>query len=314
MKKIFLLSTLLVSCILFGQSQNDKKVFLDSLNEETVEGEHVSYRIIKDYKIKKKDFIVENYYNSGLLKMKGIYKDKEAKIKNGDFTFYYENGNKKLENHFEKNIIIGLFTEWYENGNKKSEGKHIDANDLNHDFEIINYWDENNIQTVILGEGLCKEKTKYSEISGIIKNGRKHDIWIGKDISKNITFEEVYQNGKLISGKSTNLNGIIYNYDEIFIETSPIKGQANLINFIEKNIPKQNVNQNIKVKILLRLIINSNGKLKEIILYKNVDEYLEDLAIEAVKNYKEDWIPAKYRGINVTGKIILPIVFDLKKG
>ena len=68
---------------------------MDSLWNETTEANHKYYRIIKDYFSEKQTNIVFDYYKSGELQMTGNSKTKDHLQKEGQFIYYYENGNKK---------------------------------------------------------------------------------------------------------------------------------------------------------------------------------------------------------------------------
>ena len=313
MKNYYTVIFLLFTLSFFGQDKNDKKIYLDSLNEETNEMNYLYYRIIKDYELDKKIYAIEDYYNSNVLKMKGTCLDREGYVKDGEFNFYYENGKLRLKNIFSNNNVVGLYTQWYENGNVMTEGKHFKHKESKDNTSIINHWDENNIQTVISGNGNYKLKTKNFEISGLLKEGRREDKWLGFDYAKKISFEEFYNNGDLIKGTSTDSNGKFFPYTEVFVSTLPQKGMQHLKDYIAKNAQISNLNVDVNDKVILQLTINKNGKLKEIKVAKSLGYDIDEVAIEVIKNYKENWIPAKNRGVVAEGKASLPIVFNLLK-
>ena len=51
--------------------------------------------------------------------MEGTSKTKEGYPKEGELTYYYENGNKKSVSNYTKGRAYGKDFGWYENGNKK---------------------------------------------------------------------------------------------------------------------------------------------------------------------------------------------------
>lgn len=51
-----------------------------------------------------KGYDVEDYFNSGKIQMKGTYTSLSPDVKNGTFTWYYENGNKETETVYENNV------------------------------------------------------------------------------------------------------------------------------------------------------------------------------------------------------------------
>ena len=79
----------------FNLSDNDRLIYLDSTHLETKSKDFKFFRIIKDYKLDKESYTILEYYKSGVLKMEGTSKTKEGYPKEGELTYYYENGNKK---------------------------------------------------------------------------------------------------------------------------------------------------------------------------------------------------------------------------
>lgn len=58
--------------------------------------------------------IVKSYWDNGNLKSELRYKDGKL---NGDCLWYHSNGKKKMQSHYDMNVMNGETVMWYENGN-----------------------------------------------------------------------------------------------------------------------------------------------------------------------------------------------------
>ncbi|MGH2665780.1 toxin-antitoxin system YwqK family antitoxin [Flavobacterium sp.] len=201
---------------------------------------------------------VEDYYKSGKLQMKGTYKDLEINYPIGLFTYYYENGNKKQINSFDSNSKLdGEYTTWHENGKKETSSNYVNSrpegiktiwhengnkneiaeyiytdSDPDHYYKILQFWDENNKQTVINGNGFCDLKSKVATFYGTIKDGYKDGFWELKYFDRNQSATERYSDGKFISGIGTREGDIKYTYDVLEMQPSPKKGFNDFYKYI----------------------------------------------------------------------------------
>lgn len=215
MKSIyFYLLFILVPRLCISQTSTiDRKIYLDSTWNETTSENYKYYRIVTDYYSEKDLYAIKDYYKSGVLQMEGTSKTKDANSKEGEFVFYYENGNKKEVTNYIKSRPNGKSSEWYENGNKKLEGEYIeDDKTFVGEFKVFQYWNSKNVQTVIDGNGDYEEVEVNSFASGKVKNGFKEGVWEGFDKEFAYTYSENYENKKLISGISINSNKVSHDY------------------------------------------------------------------------------------------------------
>jgi len=65
------------------------------------------------------------YYPNGTIEYEGEVN--EAQKKNGLWIYWFENGQKWLEENYENNILHGDFNEWYMSGEKSFEGEYSDG-------------------------------------------------------------------------------------------------------------------------------------------------------------------------------------------
>lgn len=312
MKNYIFIIFLIITTSIFAQDVNDKKIYLDSLWKEIPEGNHKYYRIIKDYFKEQESYKVYDYYNSNVLQMEGVYKDKELTFQNGQFTYYYENGNKKTEGKIENAKNIGAFSQWYENGTKKVEGEYFEnKQNLQNDLKIINFWNNQNKQLVTNGIGLVTDVSEDEITKGEIKDGLKNGVWASANSKTKISYIENYENGKFISGITTDAENIKHKYEVIEKRPEPKNGYQHFYKFVSKKLKLPKTNQADKGRVILEFIIEKDGSITDIKVIKSFLTEYDNAAIDVLDKYK-DWIPGQLRGISVRVRFSIPIVFDVK--
>ena len=63
-------------------------------------------------------FLIKDHNSTGKLQMEGTLISRNPEVKDGEFNWYYPDGNKKMKCLYEKGRLIRL-VEWYENGERK---------------------------------------------------------------------------------------------------------------------------------------------------------------------------------------------------
>nr|WP_315150897.1 energy transducer TonB [uncultured Flavobacterium sp.] len=305
MKSIFF-SLFFLPFIIFAQDINQKKIYLDSVWKETTEGNHKYYRIIESYDSQKELYKIKDYYNSGVLKMEGHSKTQDFLSSEGEFVFYYENGNKKNIANYIKNRLIGKNEEWYENGTKKSECEYFESKKgFTNNCKLYQYWNPEGKQTVIDGNGYYEEIDENHSDSGTIKNGFKEGIWKGK-YNKNCKYIETYKEGEIVSGVSTDENNKEYEYNELESKPEPKGGIQNFYKYIGKNFKIYKEDENVKGTIITTFIVDKDGQITEPKTVRSVKSTLDYEAINVISSYKK-WIPGKQRGQYVRVMYSIPI-------
>jgi TonB family protein len=161
----------------FGNSQDTLFTYFDKNWKECAIEDAVFYR--KSYKIKKKQWAVNDYYLNGQLQMSGIYKTKKAKKKVGEFKYYYESGTLESKELYKSNSEkTGEWISYFENskidytGTYKEDLKEgewrwyfengqISAKELYKKDELIEitYWDEDG--TIVKGDLKISEPPEF---------------------------------------------------------------------------------------------------------------------------------------------------------
>ncbi|MES2812553.1 MAG: TonB family protein [Bacteroidota bacterium] len=340
MKKLLTLAFILATTLLFAQSENDKKVFLDSLNRETTETNQVYYRIIKDYNLNRDSYLVKTHYKSGKLKNESIITDKTAPYKTiGTSTEFFESGQKKSEfnPNTDKNDISTQIS-WFENGNLESEIKtnektkigtetnyyedgtiqsiwEFDYSNYNNERnrKIIQFWDKNKKHLVKDGNGIYLLERKNVKIKGTVKNYYKDGDWTEEYFQSHSIIIEKYDNGNFIIGKRKESDGSEIEYTEIEKQPSPRKGYQDFYKYIGSSFKYSDeaVKNKVNGRIFIEFVIEKDGKIIDVKLVRGLGYGLDEEAIRVISNY-ENWIPGQQKGKNVRVRYSVPIMISLK--
>ncbi|MES2812552.1 MAG: energy transducer TonB [Bacteroidota bacterium] len=313
MEKIITLALLLTTTLLFAQSENDKKIFLDSLWKETTEGNHKFFRIIKDYSTEQEKYKFYEYYSSGELYREGYTKGNYYILIDGEIQEHYKSGKLKRTFNAQNGKNLGSITEWYENGALKFEGDYINDNndELVNKLKIINFWDAINRQTVKNGFGnIIIDNDEVSE-KGEVKNYEKNGTWEGFDKNVNLKFSELFSEGKLINGNSADADNNKYTYSVVSTNPQPKEGYKDFYLFVGNKMRIPNVKNAISGRVLLSFIVNKAGEITDIEVLKSLQPDIDYEAIAVLKKYG-NWIPGTIRGKNVKVRFALPFKIDIK--
>lgn len=298
--------------IIFCQVTVDKTIYVDSLyNETTKENQNFYYKIvIKDYYSIKKEYEIFHYDNNGKIKIKATSPTRNLKFQEGEYTYYYDNGNIKQILNFKNSKLNGKCFLWYENGNKKLEGEYIELGiDLYPDLKIYQSWNSKNEQQIIDGNGYFDEiSNDKSFYNGNLINGNKDGIWKGFSNSNKLKYTDKYENGKFISGKSIDSSNIEHNYKQLELTPVPKKGFQHFYKYIAKNFTKtkEAISNKISGKITVSFIIDIDGKIIAPKIINSLGNGLDEEAIRIISEYK-DWNPGEQRGLKVRYPFTIPI-------
>ena len=311
--KLLTIVLLLASTALFSQIIEPTRYNLDSLGFHTNNKDYKYIRIVENYQNQPNLFVFTEYYRSEKIRMKAISTNKDEPRFEGPRIDYYENGNKKRETQYSKNQINGKQTEWYENQNKKFERIiKTDPKTLKTVTQILQYWNENNEQKVIDGNGFYEETNGGTTEKGEIKNSRKQGVWTGKAKLTNSTFTETYENGELISGISTDNNNIEHPYQVLFKKPEYKEGMTAFYQYIGKNYRLPNGVQakpGEKPKLVALFNVDTDGKIIDIKIIKDLGLGTGEEAIRVLKK-APNWIPGTSRGIPAKVSFTLPIAIQ----
>ncbi|MGQ7946517.1 energy transducer TonB [Flavobacterium sp. WC2509] len=299
--KSILLTLFFLPLFIFSQNNNEKKIYLDSLWNESTEANYKYYQIIEPYDLEKKLYKIKNYYKSSVLQMEGYSKSGNyPNNKEKECVFYYENGNKKSVENYHNNRLLGKDEQWYKNGTKKSEGEYFEDEKHNTQHKLNQFWDVNGIQKVVDNNGYFEDKEENESSKGAIKNGFKDGDWEGQFLNFKSSYKETYKDGKLISGESWDSNKKSYLYTEVEIRPEPKGGIMEFYQYIGKNFrtPK-NMPKGTSGKINVKFVVEKDGTITQPIIIKDLGYGTGMEAVRVLTNYN-DFNPAEQRGQKTT--------------
>lgn len=203
MKRTILIFLLLLLSVNLSAQINmvSKKIFLDSLNRECKPENQMYTRVITNYSQKSVRYVVTDFYKNGRKKMTGCTLDRDILKKDGEFIYYFKNGSKQAVVNYSDDHKSGKEIAWYENQSKKFEKQNTwNPKTKTVQTLILNFWNADNEQTVIDGNGEYESIDNFINEKGTLVNGLKQGVWEGNDFARKLTFTEKYDKGILISG------------------------------------------------------------------------------------------------------------------
>lgn len=89
-------------------------------------------------------------------------------------------------------------------------------------------------------------------------------------------------------------------------------GLKNLLAWLQKNVryPKQSMKNKVQGRVIVKFVIDKDGKAVEPEIEKSVDPYIDKEAIRLI-NKMPKWTPGEQKGKPVRVKFTLPIMFRL---
>jgi TonB family protein len=237
-------------------------------------------------------FLVKDYYKKdSALQMTGSLDNK--KNRNGLFTWYYKNGNKKEEGFYNQNNRENEFKFWYESGHIKS----------------ISYYKNDTI---------LKYQSNYENDSiHVIIDSYKNGLINGKLLSYypngKILRAENYENGKLVNSKCFSTLGT----DTIYYPHHCQPRFPGAINsfgkYLNENLryPPLAASYKIQGQVVIKATVDVNGNVVEPVVVHSDNEIFNSEAIRVVANSPK-WLPAERDGIPCEAIIRIPIRFYLK--
>ena len=269
---------------------NDKiTYFKEGSGQKASASNYDSYKIIKDGYIEKDEYTQYDYNKAGALVRETTFKSKLSKS--------YVPGFKIIE--------------YYDNGTKKSEQETYKLGKDTLAPKIVQFWNKDNIQKVINGNGDYYEDDDNKLLKGQVINGFREGIWIENDKKNKFSSTETYSKGKFISGVSKTEDGQEYNYSVFFEKPKPKSGMEDLYTYIKRNfrISKEAKINRVSGKIYLTFIVDKNSQATNIRVLRGLGYDLDEEAIRVVKDY-DKWIPGKRKGIPVPVALSLPITIQ----
>jgi len=292
MKRISILLMLSYILCSVSSAQKFKTIYFDSTWQEVKNGANAKYyrHIWKDKdSLKNKIYIVEDFYSDNKIQMRGSFLDKNAKVKNGKFLFYYENGNVKAVERYLSNFKDGLFEHYYENGKIESEVLFI----------------HNRIEGEQKAWHLNGEKKLLAHYKKGVIVGTFQSFYPDGKLAR----KDFYIDGQFISGNCYSKNGSDTTYFPYVI--MPIfKGGMSFGEYVQRNMkyPRGGSIYGVNGRAVVRFMVDIDGSVCDAVISSSDNPVINEEALRVVINSPK-WKPGKTDG--VVGQIYMevPIVF-----
>lgn len=315
--KKFICSTILFfSLVSFGQSANDKVVYLDSLGKDSNSIDYYSKNIIKDFQLEKTAYLVEKYSkkdNKVILIAKYYVSDKNKLILNGEFKTFYKSGKLKEIYYYKNDTLFGNTKHYYENGKLLSEGYYKEINGIPK-YLLKNYWNKKGIQKVKNGNGTYEfylNEDKKVLFSGNIKDEKFEGLWKcdNKSFPK---YEKFYENGELIKGKIIKSDSILREYVGESTQANPEGGINNFRAKIANRINTSQFDVDLVCRVKVKFVVDTDGSVVDVNIIESDYPAINNTVYKAFKNLPK-WESGIYNGFEVKQYYTMPISIQLYK-
>jgi len=327
--RLFLITAFLVtSSVCFAQRQN--VYFLKEDNSLVDNKDSADFiRVVSEPDSGSRLFNVIEYYPNGKKKLIGRSKTIDPVQLEGVCLTFYKNGRRKTSENYEDGVLSGSVDEYYPNGQLLARKEYILKDNvepkLHYKYKTSNFtvqqaFDSLGTVTVKDGNGIYSgynenpiNNLKITE-EGPIKNGLRSGIWKGVDKDINNIFEEVYENGELISGKAI-CNGVTTTYSKSRIELPKFSGgELDFNRYLARSIkyPAKDRENNIQGKVILSFVISKDGTVTDVKIIRSVSDGIDSEALRVLKNSPK-WIPGTAYGSPAKIRYSVPISFALAR-
>lgn len=230
---------------------------------------------------------VRDYYGNGQLLMKGSYRKNKRE---GVFIWYSPRGTYTSAGRYLDDKPFGKWETFHENGKLAAEIFYNDGH------FVQNVWDSLGNQLVVDGNG--REIRRYPNgviaLEGEYRHGAKDGYWYGHHPNGEMYFEEHFNRGILVSGKSRTLEGETFLYDGSSLFPMPEGGFEKFYDYVKSERKKVGDDEMGHVKIAFR--VTRNGVLSDLtIAQSSGSPRLDAKGMEILLN-GPSWLPARSHG------------------
>ncbi len=236
---------------------------------------------------------LKDFYANGDVQMKGGFHNNK---RDGIFIYYSDHHTYQSAGRYRDDRRIGKWENYYGNGQLESEEYYREG------YFLKNYWDSTGVQQVKDGFGRVIKKYSNGIVAeeGVYRNGRQQDLWIGHHPDGQLYFEEYYINGRLTKGRSQNLQGKNFVYDESSFFPTPEVGRNKMEAYLLEEANKTNAKVEGRVRLSFR--VTPTSTITDIKVEKSLTIELDDRAKQILVNGPR-WQPAHNHGFIATDGI-----------
>ena len=262
------------------------KVYYDSNGVETLAAPGVFSREgIKD-SMGRWNGPFREYDRDGKLRVKGVYKEGK---RDGVFLFYSAQGICTEAGRFLDDKKFGKWQTFHGNGRIASEVFY------NSGYFVSAVWDSLGTQLVVDGNG--REIQVYPDdvvkTVGEYRHGLKEGTWYGRYPNGDMHYEEIYNQGRLVAGKSRAPDGQTFVYDESSLYALPERGFGQFQEYLKDAVRKFDSDELGHVK--LSFLVTRDGAITDVTIDQHATPRLDAKAKEILLNGPR-WLPARTHG------------------
>ncbi|WP_461089255.1 TonB family protein [Spirosoma gilvum] len=237
---------------------------------------------------------------------------------------YHSNGAVAVKHEYngDKQVILS----WYANGQIRQiqelfAGGTLEPSEID---KVTAFWDSTGRQLVRNGNGWAQYhrtvksyKDKTSETSlveqGDYRDYLKHGTWMGYYRDSSYFYEENYDKGILIAGKSWRAGQDTTMYELEDRKPVFLGGIEGLKQFLKQNLgyPSSAQHDRVEGQVVVSFVVCTDGTLCDYEVTQKVRSDLDREALRVVKKMSGHWIPGIQRGKKVRVKYFMPVNFSL---
>ncbi|MBD1429850.1 energy transducer TonB [Sphingobacterium litopenaei] len=264
--------------------------------------------------------VIEKYIQPNKTKLLGTFPSFKEKKFIGEKLEAYENGKIKYKELYSNDgVLIDTAYYYHPNGKLKIAYKYpytIEKNSTKvTDTLILVYHDSLGNRHLFNGNGYAEIEYRNSTVEkGNYKEHQRIGNWTGSFMDGKYTFEESYDNGKLISGITKDSTNKEYAYDQKNFMIQPAyPGDIIAIRkFIASNYsyPREAIQNKVKGTVRVSFVVDTVGNMVEMKVDEDLGFGTGEAAIKVLKKAKK-WTPGYMRGVSVRVAYSLPIRLDM---
>ncbi|CAN5186545.1 hypothetical protein BH09BAC1_BH09BAC1_04840 [soil metagenome] len=312
------LSVIIGLCFCLSMVAQRDTTFFDADWDTVASRDGATYfRLFDRLESEKRHYFFIDYYITGEKQAAVVYKDPRGKVKCGEWTWYYKNGQVKKIGSYVDGMEGGDWFRYFENGDLKSQlyYKKGEENFYYPDAEYVELYDEKSREHILSnGEGLylTYHDNGDTNVIGRVAKKQKNGTWKSYRNDGSLYYVEEHKNGELKKGMSYDKEGKKYTYTKEQLMPSYVGGQAALMQYLGTIVyPRQARIDDIEGTVYVQFLVDRDGNVINVTIARSSSAViLDEAALNHVSKSKK-WIPGYERGQPVRVQYVVPIKFKL---
>jgi len=259
---------------------------------------------------------LKEYYFDGTAKTLGRTSKIDPPLYEGMCRTFFPNGKKKMIANYSKGKITDTAYTYYPNGQLYKVVSYTNYPDPAPPAIFIKtVMDSTGKEMVVNGNGqdlIYDDHFKNIVERGPIKNGVPDGTWTGDQTETSDPYTEIYANGELVSGSSTDNQLVLYKYTKSFIQPQFKGGIDKFYKYLHSHVeyPPRCNREGIQGVAIVKFTVMKDGTLDDIRVINYVDP---DMAKEAIRVIKAcpPWEPGIVRGKIAKVSYNVPVSFTI---